>query len=471
LGAFNWGAANWSNPPYARVFAYDSYGRPLTLTLTLDGAAGVYTLSYDANGRLQTVAYPSGFTAKYTYTSLGYLYQISDNGSGAVFWTGSARDAELHLLTQLQGSGVTTTQAFDPNTGLVQSILAGVSNGVSNQTFTFDSLGRLTSRTWLNNAGASVKENSCFDGLNRLTSTLVTSGTGCTGTGAVTVTYDALGNITSKSDICATAGCFAYGAGAGPHALTSITGTYNGVTNPTFAYDANGVMTSGAGRTVTATSFNMAASILDGSNTAALAYDADHARYRMVTAGPNAGTTYYLNDPSSGAMEEKSVVGGVTTWHDYIQVEGRMAAERFCTGAAPCASGGATLNYFVLDHLGSITVITDGAGNVLQRLSYDAWGKRRNADGTALNCTSGLASPGGVNRGFTGQEMIDGVCLINFNARIYDPSIGRFMSADPVVGDETVPQELNRYDGNRVMRVVNGNSTVGVGQSLKVGRG
>jgi RHS repeat-associated protein len=248
-----------------------------------------------------------------------------------------------------------------------------------------------------------------------------------------------------QEDICATVGCFAYGGGAGPHALTSITGTYNGVVNPTFAYDANGVMTSGAGRTVTPTSFNMAAAIVDGSNTGALAYDADHARYRMVTTGQNAGTTYYLNDSSSGAMEEKSIVAGVTTWHDYILVEGRMVAERFCTGAAPCASGGATLNYFVLDHLGSITVITDGVGNVLQRLSYDAWGKRRNADGSALNCTSGLASPSGVNRGFTGQEMIDGVCLINFNARIYDPSIGRFMSADPVVGDETVPQELNRY--------------------------
>jgi len=429
------------------VFGYDSDVRPLTLTLTLglDGAPGVYTLGYDANGRLQTVAYPSGFTAKYAYTSLGYLYRISDNTSGKVFWTGSARDAELHLLTQLQGSGVTTTQAVDPNTGLVQSILAGASNGVSNQTFAFDSLGRLTSRTWLNNAGASVKENSCFDGLNRLTSTLVTGGTACTGTGAVVLTYDALGNITSKSDICATAGCFAYGSGAGPHALTSITGTYNGVVNPTFAYDANGTMTSGAGRTVTATSFNMASAIVDGSNTAALAYDADHARYRMITTGQNAGTTYYLNDPSSGAMEEESIVGGAATWRDYIMVEGKMVAERFCTGAAPCASGGATLNYFVLDHLGGVTVITDGVGNVLQRLSYDAWGKRRNADGSALSCTSGLASPSGVNRGFTGQEMIDGVCLINFNARIYDPSIGRFMSADPIVGDETVPQELNRY--------------------------
>ena len=38
--------------------------------------------------------------------------------------------------------------------------------------------------------------------------------------------------------------------------------------------------------------------------------------------------------------------------------------------------------YFHKDHLGSISVITDEAGAVLERLSYDAWGKRRHADGS-----------------------------------------------------------------------------------------
>jgi len=82
---------------------------------------------------------------------------------------------------------------------------------------------------------------------------------------------------------------------------------------------------------------------------------------------------------------------------------------------------------------------------VLNRLSYDAWGKRRNPDGSAINCVAGTAPPSSVTRGFTGQEMLDGLCLINFNARIYDPSLGRFMAADPAVGDETAPQELNRF--------------------------
>jgi hypothetical protein len=59
----------------------------------------------------------------------------------------------MHLTSALAGSGVTTTQAFDPNTGLVQSILAGTSNSVSNQAFTFDTLGRLASRSWLDTTG------------------------------------------------------------------------------------------------------------------------------------------------------------------------------------------------------------------------------------------------------------------------------------------------------------------------------
>jgi len=208
--------------------------------------------------------------------------------------------------------------------------------------------------------------------------------------------------------------------------------------------DANGFMTSGAGRVMTATTFDMAASITDGANSATFSYDSEHARYKMVTVGVNAGTTYYLNDPVTGAMEQEVIAGGTTTWNDYISAEGKLAAERFCTGAAPCSTG-ATVEYFILDHLGSVSVIVSSTGALLNQLSYDAWGKRRNPDGSAINCTAGAAPPSSVTRGFTGQEMLDGVCLINMNARVYDPSLGRFMGADPTVGDETVPQELNRY--------------------------
>jgi hypothetical protein len=54
------------------------------------------------------------------------------------------------------------------------------------------------------------------------------------------VAYRTTGNITKKSDASNTAGCMTYSGTAGPFALTAISGTVNGVVNPTFLYDANG---------------------------------------------------------------------------------------------------------------------------------------------------------------------------------------------------------------------------------------
>jgi uncharacterized protein RhaS with RHS repeats len=50
-----------------------------------------------------------------------------------------------------------------------------------------------------------------------------------------------------------------------------------------------------------------------------------------------------------------------------------------------------TTRYFQTDNLGSIAVITDESGNVVERDSYDAWGKRRfpnGADDPTGNLTS-----------------------------------------------------------------------------------
>ena len=48
-------------------------------------------------------------------------------------------------------------------------------------------------------------------------------------------------------------------------------------------------------------------------------------------------------------------------------------------------------------------------------------------------------------RGFTGHEHLDGVQLIHMNGRVYDPMLGRFLSADPVIQFPKSTQGLNRY--------------------------
>src|SRR5262249_46328842 len=78
------------------------------------------------------------------------------------------------------------------------------------------------------------------------------------------------------------------------------------------------------------------------------------------------------------------------------------------------------------------------------RLSFDAWGKQRLQTGyDDPTCSQGLTSP--TTRGFTGQEDIAALCLVNLNARLYDPSLARFLSADSFVADPTDPQAYNRY--------------------------
>jgi RHS repeat-associated protein len=212
--------------------------------------------------------------------------------------------------------------------------------------------------------------------------------------------------------------------------VASITGTVNGVTNPAYSYDLNGNLTSGAGRTLTYTGFNMAASIAQGTADDCLTYDSGHARIKMevrasTCTGTLSSTTDYLGDPISGAMAEKVVAGSTTTWHDFLSVGGTLVAERFSV-----VGGATSWTYFVADHLGSIAVITDSAGTVSERDSYDAWGRRRNANGTD---NSACAITSATTRGFTGYEMLDPDCEINANARIYDPTLGRFMSPDSVV--------------------------------------
>ncbi len=418
--------------------SYDAYGRVADDRLTLDGTAHHYLVSYDSDGRIDTVSYPSGFVARYNYTPLGYLARIVDDATAAVLWTANRRDAELRLTKQTAGNGVATTAGFDANTGDLLAICSATGTGpcnVANLSYGWDTIGNLVARA---DAIANKTEHFCYDGLNRVTSAKITTGTSCPQSGSTTFAYDALGNITRKSDVCTTADCFVYG-GSGPHQLTAIVGSYNGATNPSFSHDANGNTTGGANRTASFTSFNMASSMTNGSTSVALGYGAWHGRYKMCAPDCTtpSTTTYYLPDPATGAYSEKVVSGATVTWRDYIVADGQIVALRSKTGAT------VSMLYIVSDHLGSTAVVTDTATPMgVERDGYDAWGHRRNINGTPdPSCT--LTSQ--TNRGYTGQEMLDSQCLINMNARVYDPTLARFQSADSIVPDPAYSQAYNRY--------------------------
>ncbi|WP_315766701.1 MULTISPECIES: RHS repeat-associated core domain-containing protein [unclassified Bradyrhizobium] len=412
-----------SGSGFARSFSYDSLGRSSQVATTIDGTTYVMGAVYDANSRLIKVSYPSGFTGRYGYNSLGFANQLQDDTSAQSYWTANAMDAEGHLTQQTAGNGLVTTRGFDLATGRLTSISTGVNNAVQNLSFTYDRLGGVLGR---NDANTNVSEIFTYDALNRLTSSTVNLNPAPL---VKTFAYDPIGNITSKSDV----GTYIYPASSAPlpHAVMSTSG---GTISATFTYDANGNQTSGLGRSIVYTSYNKPASITQGTRTISFVDDTEHQRFKQVTPE---GTTLYI--AAFGVLAEVNNPGTTTQkWTDYLSVGNAKVGMR----VTQTASETLTTRYFHTDHLGSISVLTDENGIVQERLSYDAWGRRRNPNGTD-DVAGSITSQ--TTRGFTGEEELSTGGLVHLNGRVYDPLLARFTSADPTVTDPTNSQGWNRY--------------------------
>lgn len=82
--------------------------------------------------------------------------------------------------------------------------------------------------------------------------------------------------------------------------------------------------------------------------------------------------------------------------------------------------GGGNQEYYLYDGLGSTTELADGAGTVAKTYQYDVFGTLRGQTGSSPNEFT-----------FTGEQM-DSTGLQYLRARYYDPTIGRFLSQDPL---------------------------------------
>ena len=91
------------------------------------------------------------------------------------------------------------------------------------------------------------------------------------------------------------------------------------------------------------------------------------------------------------------------------------------------------LYYLIGDHLGSTSLVTDAAGTVVSETRYKAWGEVRYQSGVTP-----------TEYQFTSQySYAADFGLLFYNARFYDPSLSRFISADTIVPPGV--QGLDRY--------------------------
>jgi RHS repeat-associated protein len=144
-------------------------------------------------------------------------------------------------------------------------------------------------------------------------------------------------------------------------------------------------------------------------------------------------TKYYFGD-----YEKQIINGGATTDIHYINSPIGICAILLYDGTD------VTTYYLQKDYLGSLNVICDVNGNLVAEQNFNAWGKARNANTWNSNDPL-LAKPTWLYRGFTGHEDMPQFGLINMNARLYDPTIGKMISPDNYVSNPNHTQSYNRY--------------------------
>jgi len=427
-----------------KSITYDSIGRAIQTGQSIDGGVSqLQTATYDpATGRLSDVTYPSGLHLIYEYGALGRLSVVRNAFDNTAYWSAGGQNARDQMLSFTLGNSVQTTRTYDAARGFlvgIQSVGAG-GQLVQDLSYAWDNLGILKWREVDGGAGlGGYLESFEYDQLSRMTSNTVTN---AAGTNTVALVYDDHGNILSKGDV----GDYTYGAGAGPHAVTSI---QTAAGTELYQYDANGNLTlssGGAGRAVTWTTANMPASISRGAANLTFTYDDGQARIKQV--GPTQ-TKYYYADAFGGNRSERVVNAStnLVTWIDQLVVGGEMIAQVETPEATPNAQ---TVKYMHNDHLGSVQAVTDAAGVKVESFDYDPWGQRRfggMAAPVAYGSPDTLGSLFGLttDRGFTDHEMLDEVGLVHMNGRIYDARLARFLSADPFVQDPANSQSYNRY--------------------------
>ena len=346
----------------------------------------------------------------------------------------------MQLTQQTQGNNVIINRTYDSNTGRLTDIdAAHTGTTIADYHYDYDNLGNVTSRA---DNIQSFSESFGYDELNRLTSYVVNPSTTYT---TINVTYTAGGSPVTRTDI----GTWHYGQGsAGPQEVTNCVGcTIAGASNPMFDYNGNGSMTKmkitggTAIWTLNWNAFNMVSSITAGTGNIAFAYDSEHhkVRQQQTVSGTLQDSTVFLDDPNSGVHMEVMTAGSTVTWRHFLNAYGEAVGVRSYTGST------ATYRYFITDNLGSTAILTDASGSVVERLSYDAWGRRRCATpgstyGNGYSCEGPSASQ--TDRGYAGHDMLDLTGMIDMKARPYSPVMGRFLSADTIVPDIFDSQSL-----------------------------
>jgi RHS repeat-associated protein len=370
------------------------------------------TYTYE-EGRLKTVSTPDLGTVTYVYYPDGNLWKT--------FYTNNL--LETRTYDERGRLDVVKTASIDPVTQQELQVISSFDylvDGVGNRKEVLEQSGR--------------KVEYKYDDLHRLLEEKVTNDPGGNNR-VVTYTYDAVGNRLSKTDSVSGVTTYTY------NSLNQLDFLTDNNVFTDYTYDDNGNLIS----EVTGNNSTVYRWVNDGENrlvgvtvseggvtrNVVYQYNAQGVRVGKVVDGVE--TRYLIDElqPYSQVVEEYDAAGNVKGSYVYgLDLLGRVS--------------GMQREFYHSDGLGSARLLTNGTGAVTDTYSYDAYGNL-------------IAGNGGANNPylFAGEQRDGETGLDYLRARYYDPTLGRFVSADAYEGTLDDPMSLHDYQYAHANPVVN----------------
>lgn len=382
-------------------FSYDNGGR--VLSETLNGKTTSY--AYNTKNRVVTKTYPSGRTIIEEYDYRQRMTGIKENDDYVATMDFNANNL---MIQRSYGNGITISFVYNALNQLTQ--LTDNSN-IANIQMAYDAVGNMISKK--DQLRPTRSEVYGYDVLNRLTS--FKKGEISVGEEIpnalkqIQYVMDALGNRTTET----TDGVTTNYTTNNMNAYTSITGGQD----ITPQYDEIGNMTSDGTHTYQYNYSNSLKSV-DNGQTATYKFDALGRRIQKMVSSSGSTTNYYYS--GAQVVEERNASDEVLATYIFgVTMDDVLQMQR----------DGNTF-YYHKNHLGSVTALTDGSGDLVEHYEYDPYGQPSFFD--ASNNTLNQSAAGNAIL-FTGRDYDAETGLYFYRARTMHPGLGRFMQHDPLL--------------------------------------
>jgi RHS repeat-associated protein len=358
---------------------YTAKGQVRKETKTIDSIQYVMQYSYDQNGNLKTMTYPSGRVITYNYTN-SKVSSVLNNAANLATNINYKPFGGMSSLTY--GNGLTGSISYD-NQYRITSITAGTVMNLSYPTY--DANGNIIA---INNTLDPTKNKSfTYDALDRL-STASASGLW----GSLAWTYDGVGNrLTENSTV------YSYVPG---------TNKLSGVGGSTYSFDSDGNTTSDGTRGYTYNQNQRLIQAVNGATTANYTYNGNGQRVKKVVNGV---TTIFHYSVAGALIAESDSTGSITAEYVYLNRQPLAKIE------------GSNVYFYHDDALSTPQKMTDGSGAVVWSADYKPFGE---ATVTVSTITNNLRFPG---------QYFDAETGLNYSyRRDYNSIIGKYLQADPI---------------------------------------